>query len=143
MRSSDALGISTMRRARAGDEVLALAGVLEECDGRLARLAEVEDRVVHLLHLGPVRRLEAGGQDDDALDARVHLRLAQRLEDAAQAARLIPLEQLLHDVVVRHFSQVVVQAEDERGVAGDGGAPPDSEVHEHHARDGNEDRQER
>ena len=99
-----------------GDEVLPLARVLEIGNGQLARFAEVQNRVVDLLHLRPQRRLHAGGIDDHGLDAGIGFGLAQVVEHRAQSRRPVAFEQL-RDPFGGDFVQVVVEAQDQRRIA--------------------------
>ena len=63
-----------------------VAAVLEERDNRLLRPLEVDDGIAHFLHLAPERRV-AGRTDDDARDAPVDARLAQRIDDGSHGRR--------------------------------------------------------
>ena len=89
--SSGLDGARKIAVARGGQVVLGLAAVLEVGDGRLARPAEVEDRLAQFLDLGQVRRRQAGRPDDDGGDAAIDLGLADVARPAsarcARAAR--------------------------------------------------------
>jgi hypothetical protein len=124
--------------AGAGQVELLLAAVLEEPDDRLAGAAEIADRVADFLDLPP-QRGRARRAYDDARDALVDFRLAQRFDHRTDSGAR--LEELPDDTSGLGVLEVAADFEDERGVAGDPRLAADEQRHRHQCGRGRGDRE--
>ena len=129
--------------ARARQIVGLIAAVLEEGDDRLLRRLELDDRVAHFLHLAP----EGGGAgrpDDDARDASIDARLAQRVDERTHRWRR--LDELAEHPARLGLLEVAADVEQQRRVGRDCRRAAHRNAHEQQPgrrnRDGHEDEDE-
>ena len=109
--------------------VLAVTAVLEPRMHVLAAGAEVVEGIAHFLDLGPERRAEAAGPEQDAGDAGIGLGLANQFHVATHGQ----LARAEHDVG-QHFGQVAARTQHERGARRHGRLGSDREIEHDHGR---------
>ena len=113
----------------AGQVVVAVTAVFDVGVDRFARLLEIEDGVAQLLDFSPERAGEAGRFEQHGTDARIHLGLAQVVDDGADG-RGANTAQVAEDVGRSDFGEIAADAEAEDRVGWHGRLRADHQVEE-------------